>query len=31
MFTFLAYVTPILGGIVADVKWGRFKTICVGE
>lgn len=30
MFTFLAYVIPILGGIVADSKWGRFKTICVG-
>lgn len=30
MFTFLAYVVPIFGGIVADVKWGRFKTICVG-
>ena len=30
MFNFLAYVAPILGGIVADTKWGRFKTICVG-
>lgn len=30
MFTFLAYVIPIWGGIVADNKWGRFKTICVG-
>ena len=29
-FTFLAYVVPIYGGIVADTKWGRFKTICVG-
>lgn len=29
-FTFLAYTLPILGGIVADTKWGRFKTICVG-
>ncbi|WRT67628.1 uncharacterized protein IL334_004600 [Kwoniella shivajii] len=29
-FTFLAYVIPILGGIVADTKWGRFKTIAVG-
>lgn len=30
LFTFLAYVVPIFGGIVADTKWGRFKTICVG-
>jgi POT family proton-dependent oligopeptide transporter len=30
LFSFLAYVIPIYGGIVADTKWGRFKTICVG-
>ncbi|WVR05519.1 hypothetical protein IAU60_002537 [Kwoniella sp. DSM 27419] len=30
LFTFLAYVIPIYGGIVADTKWGRFKTICIG-
>lgn len=30
MFTFLAYVIPIWGGIIADNKWGRFKTLCVG-
>lgn len=30
LFTFLAYVIPILGAIVSDTKWGRFKTICVG-
>ncbi|EJD51769.1 putative peptide transporter [Auricularia subglabra TFB-10046 SS5] len=30
MFTFLAYTIPIFGGIVADTRWGRFKTICVG-
>lgn len=30
MFKFLSYVIPIFGGIVADTKWGRFKTICVG-
>ncbi|WWC87446.1 uncharacterized protein L201_002335 [Kwoniella dendrophila CBS 6074] len=30
LFTFLAYVIPIWGGIVADSRWGRFKTICVG-
>ncbi|KAJ7684421.1 PTR2-domain-containing protein [Mycena polygramma] len=29
-FSFLAYLLPILGGIMADTKWGRFKTICVG-
>lgn len=29
-FTFLAYVVPILGGIVSDAYWGRYKTICVG-
>ncbi|KAJ7253322.1 POT family-domain-containing protein [Mycena haematopus] len=29
-FTFLAYTLPLLGGIMADTKWGRFKTICVG-
>ncbi|OCF43946.1 POT family proton-dependent oligopeptide transporter [Kwoniella heveanensis CBS 569] len=29
-FIFLAYVIPIFGGIVADTKWGRFKTISVG-
>lgn len=27
---FSADVLPILGGIVADTKWGRFKTICIG-
>ncbi|KAJ7144956.1 PTR2-domain-containing protein [Mycena crocata] len=29
-FSFLAYTLPILGGILADTKWGRFKTICIG-
>ncbi|KAF8574983.1 PTR2-domain-containing protein [Ramaria rubella] len=29
MFQFLAYITPIFGGIVADSKWGRYKTITV--
>ncbi|CDZ97807.1 H /oligopeptide symporter [Phaffia rhodozyma] len=29
-FTFLAYTVPILGAIIADTKWGRFKTIAVG-
>ncbi|KAH8922803.1 PTR2-domain-containing protein, partial [Atractiella rhizophila] len=30
LFTFLAYTIPIYESIVADTKWGRFKTICVG-
>ncbi|KZT25987.1 hypothetical protein NEOLEDRAFT_1241513 [Neolentinus lepideus HHB14362 ss-1] len=30
LFTFLAYTTPIIGAMLADLKWGRFKTICVG-
>ncbi|KAF7294596.1 PTR2-domain-containing protein [Mycena indigotica] len=29
-FSFLAYTLPILGGIMADTKWGRFKTIAIG-
>ncbi|KAK8858446.1 hypothetical protein IAR55_002673 [Kwoniella newhampshirensis] len=29
-FTFLAYVFPIMGGILADTKLGRFKTVCIG-
>ncbi|WRT68168.1 uncharacterized protein IL334_005143 [Kwoniella shivajii] len=29
-FTFLSYVIPILGGVVSDTKWGRWKTVCVG-
>ncbi|KAF9465247.1 PTR2-domain-containing protein [Collybia nuda] len=29
-FSFLAYVFPIFGGILADTKWGRYKTICIG-
>jgi dipeptide/tripeptide permease len=29
-FSLLAYTLPILGGIMADTKWGRFKTICIG-
>ncbi|KAI5453955.1 hypothetical protein NCC49_004950 [Naganishia albida] len=29
-FTFLSYCIPILGGIVSDTKWGRFKTIVWG-
>ncbi|KAF7361573.1 Peptide/h+ symporter protein [Mycena sanguinolenta] len=27
--TFFVYVTPFLGAILADTKWGRYKTICV--
>ncbi|EXJ84097.1 hypothetical protein A1O3_04764 [Capronia epimyces CBS 606.96] len=29
-FNFLSFTIPILGGLVADVKLGRFKTICLG-
>ncbi|KZT33660.1 PTR2-domain-containing protein [Sistotremastrum suecicum HHB10207 ss-3] len=29
MFSFLAYITPIIGAIIADSKWGRYKTITV--
>lgn len=29
MFQFLAYITPIFGGMIADAKWGRYNTICV--
>ncbi|KAJ7352072.1 peptide transporter PTR2B [Mycena albidolilacea] len=27
--TFFVYVTPFLGAILADTKWGRYKTICI--
>ncbi|WWC62934.1 uncharacterized protein I303_105532 [Kwoniella dejecticola CBS 10117] len=30
IFSLLAYTTPLLGGILADLKWGKFKTIAVG-
>ena len=30
LFKFMSYVTPILGGIIADTKWGRFKSIAMG-
>ncbi|KAJ6606181.1 PTR2-domain-containing protein [Mycena vulgaris] len=29
-FSFLAYTLPIFGAIMADTKWGRFRTICIG-
>lgn len=29
-FSFLAYILPIAGGVLADTKWGRFRTICYG-
>jgi len=27
--SFFVYVTPILGAIIADTMWGRYKTIMV--
>ncbi|KAJ6609532.1 peptide/h+ symporter protein [Mycena sp. CBHHK59/15] len=27
--TFFVYITPFIGAILADTKWGRYKTICV--
>lgn len=30
LFTFLAYVIPIFGGWLADVKTGRYKAIIIG-
>ncbi|PNP44997.1 hypothetical protein TGAMA5MH_03412 [Trichoderma gamsii] len=30
LFTFLAYVFPILGAYIADTRLGRFKTIILG-
>ncbi|ESK96849.1 mfs peptide [Moniliophthora roreri MCA 2997] len=29
-FSFVAFALPILGGILADQRWGRFKTVCIG-
>ncbi|CZR51849.1 related to peptide transporter PTR2 [Phialocephala subalpina] len=29
-FGFLVYALPVLGGWLADTKWGRFRTICIG-
>ena len=29
MFSFLAYIFPNLGAIIADSRWGRYKTIAV--
>jgi dipeptide/tripeptide permease len=28
-FSILCYFTPLVGGWLADAKWGRFKTIVV--
>jgi proton-dependent oligopeptide transporter, POT family len=28
-FSFWSYISPVLGAIVADQYWGRFKTICI--
>ncbi|WWD18780.1 hypothetical protein CI109_103235 [Kwoniella shandongensis] len=30
VFSLLAYTTPLLGGLLADMRWGKFKTIAVG-
>lgn len=30
IFQHANYYQPILGGWLADAKWGRFRTICVG-
>ncbi|WWC88341.1 uncharacterized protein L201_003251 [Kwoniella dendrophila CBS 6074] len=30
IFSLLAYTTPLIGGILADTRWGKFKTIAVG-
>ncbi|KAJ6488431.1 peptide/h+ symporter protein [Mycena vulgaris] len=27
--SFFVYITPFLGAVLADTKWGRYKTICV--
>lgn len=29
-FQFWCYLTPILGGYLADTFWGKYNTICVG-
>ncbi|TVY44639.1 Peptide transporter PTR2 [Lachnellula cervina] len=29
-FSFLVYALPMFGGWLADTRWGRFRTICVG-
>lgn len=29
-FQFWCYVTPVLGGYLADTFWGKYNTICVG-
>ena len=30
-FSFLSYVLPILAGMLADARWGMFKTIVVSS
>ncbi|WRT68098.1 uncharacterized protein IL334_005073 [Kwoniella shivajii] len=30
IFSLLAYATPLVGGLLADMKWGKFRTIAVG-
>ncbi|WVR06638.1 hypothetical protein IAU60_003670 [Kwoniella sp. DSM 27419] len=30
VFSMLAFATPLLGGLLADLRWGKFRTIVVG-
>ncbi|WVF68718.1 hypothetical protein IAT40_003490 [Kwoniella sp. CBS 6097] len=30
IFSLLAFATPLIGGLLADLRWGKFKTIAVG-
>ncbi|KAF9443921.1 peptide transporter PTR2A [Macrolepiota fuliginosa MF-IS2] len=29
-YQFWCYITPLLGAYIADTRWGRFNTVCVG-
>ncbi|KAL7420460.1 hypothetical protein Q5752_004410 [Cryptotrichosporon argae] len=30
VFTMMAYTTPLIGGILADTRWGKLRTIAIG-
>ncbi|KAL1405863.1 hypothetical protein Q8F55_007541 [Vanrija albida] len=30
LFTLLAFTTPLAGGALADMRWGKFRTIVIG-